>query len=79
MLFYRYFHPTAMASNGSGFAVFIPQSNPGSCSGHRYVKGYTEFLKYAGRDNRAQTQVRLLGRVLFRDRWEMWQVQGLTR
>ena len=79
ILLCRCFHPTAMATNGSGFAVFIPPSNPGSCSGHRYAKNYAEFFKYAGRDNRAQTQARLLGRVLFRDRWKIWQVQGLTR
>jgi len=74
MLLCRYFHPIATASNGSGFAVFIPPSNPGSRSGDRCAKGYTEFFEYAGRDNRAQTQARLLGRVLFRDRWKMWQV-----
>jgi len=66
----RCFHPIAMATNGSGFAVFISLLCPRSYSSHRYAEGYIGFFKHARSIKLAHAQARLQGQVLFRHRWQ---------
>ena len=69
ILLCRCFHPTVMATNGSGFAVFISPLCPRSYIDHRRAKDYIQFFKYARSKKVAHAQARLQGRDLSRDRW----------